>query len=361
MKKFLSAGAALLLTTTVASAGGLDRSGQSISPLFEDGTYAELSYGYVVPSVSGTAAAVFGGGASGSVAPEYSMTSLAFKTDVNDKISLAFIMDSPFGANIDYTTAGYPISGTSAHVNTSAITVLGQYHINENISVFAGPRLVTADGTYTQVNGGTTVYDASYESDSDTGYVVGAAYEIPDIALRAALTYSSETNFAMAGSGTSLGGSVGDLTATMPQSINLDFQTGVAANTLAFANIRWANWSAATIDDANTAFFNGDGNLSSYANDVMTYTVGIGRRFSDNFAGQIAVGYEAATGDPASDLSPTDGFTSVSIGGAYTLDSGLEISGGVKYVWLGDATTEIGSTFEGNTAIGYGLKVSYNF
>ncbi len=27
-----------------------------------------------------------------------------------------------------------------------------------------------------------------------------------------------------------------------PQSVNIDFQTGIAANTLAFANIRWVHW-----------------------------------------------------------------------------------------------------------------------
>ncbi len=30
--------------------------------------------------------------------------------------------------------------------------------------------------------------------------------------------------------------------AITPQSVNIDFQTGVAANTLAFANLRWVHW-----------------------------------------------------------------------------------------------------------------------
>ncbi|MDR0068382.1 transporter, partial [Acinetobacter sp. 11520] len=29
---------------------------------------------------------------------------------------------------------------------------------------------------------------------------------------------------------------------TTPQSVNLDFQTGIMANTVAFANVRWVNW-----------------------------------------------------------------------------------------------------------------------
>ncbi len=33
-----------------------------------------------------------------------------------------------------------------------------------------------------------------------------------------------------------------NLSAITPQSVNIDFQTGIAANTLAFANIRWVHW-----------------------------------------------------------------------------------------------------------------------
>jgi hypothetical protein len=53
MKKFTGAGIALLLGTTAAYAGGMDRSGQSITALFEEGTYAEISFGSVSPDVTG--------------------------------------------------------------------------------------------------------------------------------------------------------------------------------------------------------------------------------------------------------------------------------------------------------------------
>ena len=44
MKNLLTVGAALMLTTTAAYAGGIDRSGQSVGAIFEQGTYVELSY-----------------------------------------------------------------------------------------------------------------------------------------------------------------------------------------------------------------------------------------------------------------------------------------------------------------------------
>ena len=373
MKKFTGAGLALLLGTTAAYAGGMDRSGQGVGVLFETGTYSEFSFGKVTPSVSGTGLNGTGTAPadSGNVSPDYTQVGLAFKTDVNDQISLAFIMDSPFGADVDYSTAGYLISGTSAHVETRAITVLGQYHINENVSVYAGPRIVTAKGEYTRAFDGTPVYNSTYESDTDVGYVLGAAYEIPAIALRAALTYSSQTEFALDGSGFSvLGAMTTTLDAVMPQSVNLDFQTGVAADTLAFVNIRWADWSEAHLTDRNVlATFapqllggNTDqGVLEDFNNtDVYTYTVGVGRKFSDQFSGLLAVSYEQSTGEEASNLSPTDGYISYQIGGAYTMGNGMKLSGGIRYVDLGDADTDFAS-FTGNSATAIGLKLAYNY
>ena len=336
----------LLLGTTAAYAGGMDRSGQSITALFEEGTYAEISFGSVSPDVTGS----LGTQQSGSIAPDYTSFGLAFKTDLTDQVSLAMIMDQPFGTGVNYSTAGYILAGTSAEFTTKSITVLGKFSINENFSVYAGPRYISGEGFLNKTI--PVAHSSVYSKDSDVGYVAGAAYEIPEIALRAALTYSSSTDYMLTGTAS-------NLTATMPQSVNLDFQTGIAADTLLFGTIRWADWSEATLDDSTPAV----GNLADFNNaDVTTYTVGIGRRFTENFAGQISFGYEESTGERPSDLGPTDGYTSVSIGGAYTLDNGFEISGGFRKVWLGDAVTSLaGASFTDNSATAIGLKLAYNY
>ncbi|NVJ96224.1 MAG: transporter [Marivivens sp.] len=367
MKKFTGAGIALLLGTTAAYAGGMDRSGQSITALFEEGTYAEISFGSVSPDVSGSFTTL----QSGSMAPDYRSIGLAFKTDLNDKVSLAFIVDQPFGANADYsnTDVGYPTAGTSADVKSSEITVLARYKIDENYSVFAGPRLISAEGSYRRVLGGTNIYASDYSSDSDIGFVIGAAYEIPEIALRASLTYSSETELFLEGSTVAgFGASGGDLTALLPKSVNLDFQTGVAENTLAFAGVRWVDWSEAELRDSNpnsNAPTTTDGVIADFENtDTFTYTLGVGRKFSDNFAASLSIGYEKSQGGDVSNLGPTDGYISYQIGGAYTFDNGFELSGGVRFVDLGDAQTDISSiktSFTDNSATAIGLKLAYNY
>ena len=96
------------MAAAVANAAGLDRSGQSIGVLFEQGRYGELSFGAVSPSVSGVAGPLLGQGAgfeSGSVSPNFANFGAAYKADLNDTLSYALIYDQPFGAAVDYTNA----------------------------------------------------------------------------------------------------------------------------------------------------------------------------------------------------------------------------------------------------------------
>lgn len=357
MKNTITLGAALLLSTTAAYAGGLDRSGQGIGVLFEDGSVAELSYGMVMPSVTGSV----GGGlaTSGNVGQDYSQFGFGLKFDHSDTLSFALIMDQPFGANVAYddTSVGYPapLVGSAADLSSTAFTALARYKVNDSFSVHGGIRQVSTQATITDI-GGAAGYSSTVESASALGYVVGAAFEKPEIALRVALTYSSATEFS--NNTVVVPGVVeGPTEYTMPQSVNLDFQTGIAADTLLFGSIRWVDWTETSI---TPAFYPG-GPLVSYDNDSTSYTLGVGRRFSDSFSGAVTVGYEAATGDAASNLAPTDGNLSIGLGGTYTMDN-VEFTGGVRYVRLGDATTElVGADFSDNSAIGVGLKVAFSF
>ena len=62
MNKILSGSAMLLMTTAPVLAGGIERAPQSLAVLFEQGNYAELSFGGVDPTVEGTDIAGFATG-----------------------------------------------------------------------------------------------------------------------------------------------------------------------------------------------------------------------------------------------------------------------------------------------------------
>lgn len=134
----------------------------------------------------------------------------------------------------------------------------------------------------------------------------------------------------------------------------------MAADTLLFGSVRWVEWTAFDITPPVYLGATSD-SLISYSNNVTTYSIGVGRKFSEEFSGSVVVGYEAAQGALATNLAPTDGLYSVQVGGKYSIGM-ANISGGIRYVMLGDATTEtILGDFTGNSAIGVGMQIGFGF
>lgn len=356
MKNLVAGAIAATLVASPALAGGLDRSGMGISALFEAGNYAELGFSAAAPEVSGTLAGVF---ASGNMASSFFMPGMAVKADVTDKLSVALQFEQAYGAAVDYTNTdpSYPIQGFTAALSGLQTSVLARYKLSDRISVHGGVRLVSMSGTVDfTAAGGTPV---TYGTSNGIGYAIGAAYEIPDIALRASVTYNSATTHdnpitdptgGLQTTATTTG------SYTLPQSVNIDFQTGIAANTLLMASVRWADWSATALNTQTSL------GTISYANDVFTYSLGIGHRFTDKLSGVAQVSYEAADGLAASNLSPTDGKIGVSLAGVYDLTDAITVTAGVNYTALGDATTQvIGANFSGNSSLGAGLKIGIHF
>lgn len=370
MNTILKSLGALALTSTLAQAGGIDRSGQSILPIFEKGNYAELSFGSISPSVSGVAVAALGGFSSGDMAPDYTQYSLAVKTSLSANLDFGLILDQPFGADVAYPVlaappAVYYAAGSTAKLTTSALTAIVKYRTAKNISVYGGLRYQTmqARARIPFIPGGG--YNVASSSESDLGYLVGVAFEKPEIALRVALTYNSKIKHAFDTIETSVfTGGVPTASVTnvaTPQSVNLDFQSGVNKKTLVFGSIRWVDWSSFNI---NPPFYPPAGPLVSYDKDTITYSLGVGRKLSENWSAAVTLGFEKATGGFASNLGPTDGKKSISVGASYTKNN-MKISGGVSYVDIGDTQTTLGAgaaaNFSGNKATAFGLKISYAF
>jgi long-subunit fatty acid transport protein len=207
------------------------------------------------------------------------------------------------------------------------------------------------------VNGG---YNFSMEEDYSVGYLIGAAYEIPDIALRLAVTYRFETDHTSSTTESMFGAVVpGSVDYVTPQSLNIDFQTGIAEGTLLTAGFRWTEFSA--VDVIPTLLGSDLVNLD----DSFRYSLGIARRFNDNFAGSLTLTYEPeGDGATVSPLGPTDGQFGITLGGRYT-EGNMSISGGVNYTWLGDAFAGVAdqpvASFSGSTALGIGLRAEFTF
>lgn len=360
MRKLLLSTVALSAVAAPALAGGVERSNQSVAVLFEQGRYLEFGAVAGSPSVSG----VLGPFSSGNMTESFLNFGVAYKADLNSTWSYALVYNQPYGASVSYPLVAYPFAGSTAKLTAHALTGILQYNLPSNLSVYAGLRAQTLDAD-ASVNAVPSFsgYTASADRDFDFGYLVGAAYERPDIALRVSLTYNSaidheldtvETGF------TAL--PVSSVTPiTTPQSLHLEFQTGIMADTLLFGGIRWVDWTAFDISPA--VYSSGlavGAPLVSYADDQTTFTLGVGRRLSETFSVAASVSYEEHTGSLTGNLGPTDGLLGVTLGGSYTRDN-MKITGGISYVDVGNAMTTAGASFRDNSAIGIGVKVGYTF
>ncbi len=377
MKRVAVVLGSLALGASAANAGGIDRSGQSVGIIFEAGNYVELSYGAVNPVVKGNAtfdpdgpgpAPMFGN--SGDLSAAYSQIGVSAKMKINDQLDAAIIMDQPFGASVDYPIANYFAAGSLAKLNTNAITGVVKYRTASNLSVYGGLRYQTLSAR------ARVPFVASYsvngESDAGVGYLVGAAWEKPEIALRVALTYNSKINHKLDTSETflhPLAGvtSVSSVTQIVtPESLTLDAQTGIAKDTLLFGSARWVDWSSFNISPATYTGSLAGSPLVAYREDTINYTLGIGRRFNENWSGAISIGYEKPTGGASSNLGPTDGRKSLTIGATYTKDA-MKITAGVSYIDIGNTYTSLGAAvpvaavFRDNSAVAAGIKVGFSF
>jgi len=391
-KRLLTGTAALMLTAAPVFAGGIERAPQSLGVLFEKGNYAELSFGGVNPTVKGRDAALPGDPpypgevATGDVAQGYGFFGLAYKHQFNDNLSAAIIIEQPFGADIRYAAppSGSPLlAGTKVEINSTTYTALLRYKFDNNFSVHGGIRGSYADGGVTLDGAGyltTAGYNLDIDGEWGVGYVLGAAYEMPEIAARVSLTYNSpiEHDFRMTetippGLAAALGLSpteIGNYEVKTPRSWTLEGQTGIAADTLLFGSVRWVKWSEFVVDNALFPIVGltpGPIPLVELE-DTTTYTVGVGRKFTENWSGSLSFLYEPSKGDMASPLAPTNGRKAVTLAGIYTLDN-LKVTAGINYTRLGGTDLGIGetgakttvATMDDGKAWGVGIKVGYSF
>ncbi|MGB9039638.1 MAG: long-chain fatty acid transporter, partial [Acinetobacter calcoaceticus] len=133
--------------------------------------------------------------------------------------------------------------GTKVKVDTQNLAMVFGFQPNENWNIYGGGVYQTIKGNinlrgqaYSIYNG----YDADIKETGGVGWLAGFAYQIPEIALKASLTYRSEIDhdvnirenlptlpalslLGQAAAGEAIKNSSADTTITTPQSVNFDF------------------------------------------------------------------------------------------------------------------------------------------
>jgi long-subunit fatty acid transport protein len=360
MNRFTSLFLCAVVAPTLAISGGLERSELPTSFLYEDGSYLEVTYLNRNFEINDNMFAPSG------MLDDVSSVHFATKFDASENLSVGLARYNQAGASHNYQGAGSPIPGFSTvgprtDLSINALTVMGRYSF-DNFSAIGGIKISTvADATADifKLSGATTA--ASVGGGSDTGIVAGVAYEKPEIALRVELVYEAEASFSLPTTGGLLGAATANTTASVPDYRTLNFQTGIAEDTLLYGSIRQADWinhQVAVAPQTQAA-------PTSDFSDSTTYTIGIGRKISDEWS--ITASYkteEASESTGTSLLSPTDGYDAIGAAAIYTLENGTEITVGVNYSMVGDKTISdsgVSGLFDDNTVVTSGIKVAYNF
>ena len=366
-------------------AAGLERSPQQIDALFEKGTYAEIGYTHISPDVQGKD---IDGNKISDMAEEFQTLNYAVKTDLAPNLRLAVIYDEPFGAKVKFEGANNFIAtdlpakdaSTRVEVKSKNITALLGYHLNKNVMVYGGPALQEVE-TEVYLRGKSYAANSGYNNRFDDiamGWVAGMSYTKPEKGLLASLTYRSEVEhktsiyedvpladrLGMDYSHSNKG------SITLPESVNLNLQTGLNKTTVLFAKMRYVPWSdfayyPPVLKASTTAALGKGLPLVDYSDDQIAVELGVGKRLAPNLAISVSGLWDSGAGDPAPTLGPVDGYWGVGLAAKYNLSEKVALGVGGRYMWFGDAKGAVSDgrlvgDFNDNSGYIVGIKLSYS-
>ena len=367
MKNLLKYTFAGMLLASPALSGGWEASRLDSSMMYQDGMYAEVGSSSIDYDVNGTTQA----STKHKMAKDQTRTNLGFKAQYGDfDIGLATYMSgaiqldgqSAHAAGCPGVLAACSVV-PSADVKVDSLALLTRYRINENMSVIGGLNRyevsnakVTSLGGYYVVNG------------DEIAPIAGAAYENKEIALRVELLLQTETDVTL-NAKSSVSAAVATTAVTgakmvIPQTLTLNFQSGIAEDTLLFGSVHKADWKTAQINIPANATGPVAAISSDFANRTA-YSIGVGRKLSESIS--VLGSYATEDGGGATSTDPftlTDGSQTLALGARYTYEN-MTISGGYSYTKVGDVTmthsSGLSSTYTDNKVTGIGLKIGFSF
>lgn len=399
-----TAGVAVLVTASMAStamAGGIERAGYNIDQLFDTSRFAvNTTLTYVMPDRTLTnavatyqhpSAAVRGAtnaylnslSSTAKETPDYAVFGTSFKLGITDKLDCLLDQSQPWGA---HSAPGAGWAGASSNIETEiesfglSATCSYKFDLGKgNLRIIGGgtwqeisgfkERLVALPGAPFSVGTGVGRLDLSGEGG---GFRIGAAYEIPEIALRASLMYYSEVKLDDI-TGTldlsQVNGAVLPVfgSTALPEVVELKVQSGVAPGWLVFGSVKWVDWSQIQnipfcVVGTPVCTYNGTAvpgtsvtSLDLLYQDGWTVSAGVGHKFNDAWSGALQLAWDRGTSTGLG--TQTDTWT-LSGGVSYTPDERFEFRFGGAVGLLTSGSSGTVTAANGNVS---GNDVSYSF
>ncbi len=381
IKYGLVAALATVLGASSALAGGFSRGDANTDILFEPGT-ANIDAGFIYVSPQRSYDTISGRAATdGKFTDDYWIPNLAVAARPVDVFGCALTYTQSFGASATYGTQAQTAERTNAVLAGGAAaanyTISKGFTSNE-YGATCGVKFDAGQGKF-HVLGGIFLEDFSYTAKSLTGtlnlkdngsvgYRLGAAYEIPEYALRASLMYRSQvkhnasgsfdfSTVAQAGNG-GIARAAASGNGTLPQSVKLYLQSGIAPDWLVYGSVEWTNWSV--LQTLNYTVGNTARQDKYYWKDGWTIQGGVGHKFNDTISGTLNVTWDQGVGTGA-DIQ-TDTWT---FGAGALINAGpgvLKLGAGVSYLTAGSQSTAKGANYNATSpgSWAYALGASYN-
>ncbi len=378
----VAAAAAPLFATSPVSAGGFTRGEADTDILFTEGTVSVRAGGAFV-SPGRSYATLMGAPVDGDTYTDsFWMPSLAIKAKLGDSLSCALTYTEPFGASATYDDAAQ----LAEYLTATALGILANPTTEMSFSTreYAGTcavRLPAGPGNFYAL-GGAFLQSFDYKEDTwlgavhmkddgEWGYRFGAAYDIPEYAMRFQLMYRSAVEHEASGTFTpsAMAAALGittDLPANgggkLPQSVKLSAQTGVAPGWLVYGSVMWTDWSVLPSFDYDVGGLASSHKVFNY-HDGYTVQLGVGHAFTEDLSGTVNLTWDQGVGDGA-DIT-TDTWT-LGIGAEYktkvgTIGAGLAVS----YLTAGSQSVANEATYDATAdadwAVAAGLSYMIEF
>ncbi len=367
----------ICLGAGLSHAGGIENTYLPVDQLFVEGSNViHAAYSWSKTDASGDTAfgTQTGTGSNGDYSPK-----LSYKHQLTDDISTLVAYHLPLQADISYAKAGL-YQGTKAKYESESLSALVNMNLGNGFGVHGGVQLVSTK-TSAQLRFDKTItaqlptgeipdYDVKSSSSQTTGYILGASYAIPEIALLARFTYESEVKqdldlteksalFQLLGGPSDTKST--QTTTSVPEVMTLSLESGVAENTLAFASVRHVKWSKFSLAPTGYAGAFG-GELVSFDKDTTALEIGVGHMLNDQWSVAAFLGYEKASGGVATALAPDDGYQGGGMGATFTVNQNLAVNAGLAYYESDiDTVDEFQTQFKNMGGPGLSASLDYNF
>ncbi len=400
IKATIMAAFAVFLTSTAASAGGLERGGYNIDLLFDPSTYAaEAAATYVNPQreldnvvdvnpANGIGSNGRGAGQTNGVGETegYWVPRIGVKAAFGDSVDCMADYSQPWGA---HTKPGSSWMGANDNIETKIESDNYAATCSYKWDVGKGQFRIIGGGFYQEVGGFkerlvTPVFAPGFDGvgrldldGSGWGWRAGAAYEIPEYAFRTSLVYNSAVDLDNLegsidltkvllpdGRGGYVPGTKYDVSsfASMPDSLELKVQSGIAPGWLVFGSVKWTDWSQlqviqitpnSTLDPRNLPT-----NLTLLYRDGWTVSGGVGHKFNDQWSGAASLTWDRGTSHGYGNqtdswtlgtgvsYSPTENVELKFAGAVGLLTSGSSVGEDVKYDFGNDIVTAVSTSLK---------------